>query len=53
MEEASVLAVKCRDEAHCRVLQLVKTANQTRPLNVKRQSCAGCKNPVYAQAGVK
>lgn len=55
MEGASVLAVKCRDEAHCReVLQLVKTANQTRPLNVKRQSCAGCKNPCFMRKpGVK
>jgi len=50
MEGASVLAVKCRDEAHCQqVLQIVKTANQTRPLNVKRQSCASCKNPCFMQ----
>ncbi len=51
MEGASVLAVECRDEAHCQtVLQMVRTANQTAPLKVKRQSCLICGNTCFMQA---
>lgn len=50
MEGASVLAVKCRDEDHCRaVLQLVKKANQVSPLKVRRQTCANCEDPCFMQ----
>jgi hypothetical protein len=46
MEGATVLAVECQDETHCRdVLNMVKKANRTAPLRVKKQSCATCQTP--------
>lgn len=50
MEAASVLAVECGDENHCReVLQIAKKANQVSPLKVRRQACANCADPCFMQ----
>lgn len=50
MEGASVLAVDCRDQEHCRqVLHLAKKANQVSPLKIRRQTCANCEAPCLMQ----
>ncbi len=50
MEGASILAVECTDEAHCRqVLQMAKKANQISPLKIRHQTCAQCEQPCFMQ----
>lgn len=50
MEGCVVLASRCRDEKHAReLLEMIKRANRTAPIRIKRQSCKNCQAPCYMQ----